>query len=213
MVTQRTCAILDLGEDRVDRRVLELASVALVRSKVDNLVVVNDQSVAGRALTKVLGAQVDRRAESLGEGQVNVGGEDDLVLGVVEVAPGGCRLAYRNGRVVHTHDEGVVRRNDVHGVDALGLELIHALHKRGDVLLVADGGVGTRDRDDHDLLALPLVAGLEGGGDTTHLTRVELRGPGDVAHEGVGDLVTLGSSSRILLVSMRATSQYLHQAL
>ena len=53
------------------------------------------------------------------------------------------------------------------------------------VLLVANRGVGTRDRDNHDLLALPLVVRLKGGGDTADLTRVELRSPGNETELGV----------------------------
>lgn len=77
------------------------------------------------------------------------------------------------------------------------------------MLLVADGRVGTRDRHNDDLLALPRLTGLEGLGDTADLTRVELRSPRDVAEEGVGDLVALSSGGGVL----RSVIPHIHQAL
>ena len=53
------------------------------------------------------------------------------------------------------------------------------------MLLVANRGVGTRDRDNHNLLALPLLVRLKAGGDTADLTRVELRSPGNETELGV----------------------------
>ena len=83
------------------------------------------------------------------------------------------------------HHVGVIHGDDVDSINALGLELINTLDQGRNVLLVANRGVGTRDRDNHDLLALPLVVRLKGGGDTADLTRVELRSPGNETELGV----------------------------
>ena len=83
------------------------------------------------------------------------------------------------------HHVGVVHSDDVDSINALGLELINTLDQRRNVLLVANRGVGTRDRDNNDLLALPLVVRLKGGGDTADLTRVEFRSPGNETELGV----------------------------
>ena len=84
---------------------------------------------------------------ALGE-LLGVGQEQDVVaLDLVDLAPG-------------VHDPGIVVGNDGDVVDALALELLKLGDVGRQVVGLAAGSEGTGDRDNDDLLALPLLGGI-----------------------------------------------------
>ena len=79
------------------------------------------------------------------------------------------------------HDVGIVVSEDSNGVDTLGTELRELLNVLGDVTGRADGGEGTGEGEDDDLLVGPLLGGVVVNGDTAGSDVTLLLSPGDVA--------------------------------
>lgn len=99
---------------------------------------VNSNSIASSTLTQ---RPANRLAEAV------VGGEnDEIVLDVVGLAPGG-------------HDKGVVVSNHDDLVNTLGLEGLAVVDVCGEVRGLAGGGEGTGDGDKNDLLLLEFWRG------------------------------------------------------
>lgn len=109
----------------VGARDLESTRVGLA-AKVDDLEVIDDEGVAAGTLAKAHSAEVGGGADALGELEVEVGGKDDFVLGLVLNTPG-------------RHDEGVVLGEDDDLVYTLGLEGVDLLDVWWDVVDVASG--------------------------------------------------------------------------
>lgn len=83
------------------------------------------------------------------------------------------------------HDIGIVVGKDGNDVDTLGAELRELLEVLGDVAGRADGGEGTGESEDDDLLVGPLLGGVVVDGDTAGGNIALLLSPGDVAAEGI----------------------------
>lgn len=148
------------------------------RREIDDLKVIHDEGVTAGTMTEAHGAEIGDRADGFRELEVEVGGKDDLVLGLVLDAPGG-------------HDERVVLSQNDDLIDTLGLEAVDLLDVGWDVVHVARRSVGTGNGDNDDLLALESFVCLDLGGSTTSGTVSELRCPGDVREGGVGNLLAL----------------------
>ena len=93
-----------------------------------------------------------------------------IVLDAVGLAPG-------------AHDEGIVVGQDGNNVNTLGTELRELLLVLGDVVGRADGGEGTGEGEEDDLLVGPLLGGVVVDGDTARGDFALLLGVGDVAVE------------------------------
>lgn len=79
------------------------------------------------------------------------------------------------------HDIGIVVGKDGNNVDTLGTELGKLLNVLGNVTGRADGGEGTGESEEDDLLVGPLLGGVVVDGDTAGGDVSLVLGPGDVA--------------------------------
>ena len=95
-----------------------------------------------------------------------------VVLDTVGLAPG-------------AHDVGIVVSKDGNNVDTLSADLGKTLEVLGDVTGGADGGEGTGEGEEDDLLVGPLLGGVVVDGDTAGGDLALLLAVGDVAVEGV----------------------------
>ena len=85
------------------------------------------------------------------------------------------------------HDKGIVVGKDGNNVDTLLTDLRELGDVLRDVVGGADGGEGTGEGEEDDLLVGPLLGGFVVDGDTARGDFRVLRGPGDVAAiESVG---------------------------
>lgn len=123
---------------------IDILGRSLVLSVADSAILLNNHSPAAIAIT-----HTSSPAVVLGERRVTH--EEGLaVLGAaVDLAPG-------------VHDEGVVGGDDDDLVDALGGQLLLVLQVGRDMHSLAAGGECTGDRDEDDLLAGELLAGVVG---------------------------------------------------
>lgn len=83
------------------------------------------------------------------------------------------------------HDVGIVVGDDGNNVDTLGAELRELLDVLGDVAGRADGGEGTGEGEEDNLLVGPLLGGVVVDGDTAGGDVALLLSPGDVAVGGI----------------------------
>lgn len=81
------------------------------------------------------------------------------------------------------HDKGIVVGQDGNNVNTLGMDLGELLLVLGDVVGRADGGEGTGEGKEDDLLVGPLLGGVVVDGDTASGDVALLLGVGDVAVE------------------------------
>lgn len=61
------------------------------------------------------------------------------------------------------HDENIVCSNDCDDIDTLGLELLVLFNVRREMVHMAGRSESSGDREEHDLLAFPIVRGQFGG--------------------------------------------------
>lgn len=131
-------------------------------SSVGDLAVVDDDGVTASA------ALVVSPANALGELGLGVGEEENVVVGdLVGLTPG-------------AHNESIVVGKDGNNVDTLLAELGELLDVLGDVVGRADGGEGTGEGEEDDLLVGPLLGGEVVDGDTARGDLALVLGPGDV---------------------------------
>lgn len=131
-------------------------------SSVGDLAVVDDDGVTASAALGV------SPANALGELGLGVGEEENVVVGdLVGLTPG-------------AHDESIVVGKDGNSVDTLLAELGELLDVLGDVVGRADGGEGTGEGEEDDLLVGPLLGGEVVDGDTARGDLALVLGPGDV---------------------------------
>ena len=101
-----------------------------------------------------------------------------VVLDTVGLAPG-------------AHDVGIVVSKDGNNVDTLSADLGKTLEVLGDVTGGADGGEGTGEGEEDDLLVGPLLGGVVVDRDPTRLDTALFLRPGDVLEDDVvGEGVT-----------------------
>lgn len=139
---------------------------------------------ASRLITRGIGdlAVVDNHGEttsSLAQVPADAGGELGVVVGHEENLVIGDAISL--GPTVH--DKCVVDSNDDDLVNALGLDLLNVLDVRRNVRGTASRSESTGDRDEDDLLALELLAGVVVGGSTTGRELSDLGSGLDVAKE------------------------------
>lgn len=125
---------------------LDVLEMGFVLSVADGAVLLDDHGPATSAITLV-GAGLP--AVVLGEEGLAVGEHEEvLTLGdAVDLAPS-------------VKDKLVIVGNEGNNVDALGLELLELLYVGRKVVCGAAGGESTRDGDEDDLLASPLLVGI-----------------------------------------------------
>ena len=156
-----------------------------LNGSVGDLAVVDDNGVTASA------ALVESPANALGELGLRVGKEklqcvnpayhphrykggethNVIVLDPVGLTPG-------------AHDVGIVVGQDGNNVDTLLADLGELGKVFGDVVGSADGGEGTGEGEEDDLLVGPLLRGLVVDGDTARGDLRVIRSPGDIAVTG-----------------------------
>src|SRR5690606_33250245 len=137
----------ELREDLLGGGFLHAGAVRLDIEGGDHAVV-DDHGVALGAGTHAEAGGVELKANGLGE-LAGAVGEQEQVLCILGLAPG-------------AHHEGVVDGDAGHGVDALGLDLVHVHHVAGHVGVGTTGGEGARHSEQDYPLALENV--IDGDG-------------------------------------------------